>query len=51
MTMTIIGTEAIHRSGIGDFGATRESRLSLDSDPFQMHKALTEMRELTPCQG
>lgn len=33
MMTTIIGTEATHRSGIGDFGATRESKLSLESDP------------------
>jgi len=43
MTTTTIGTVTIHRSGIGDFGATRESKLSLDNDAFQMHEALTGM--------
>lgn len=40
MTTTIIGTEATHRSGIGDFGATRESKLRLESDPFQIQEVL-----------
>jgi hypothetical protein len=34
MMTTAIPTEATHESGIGDFGAVRESKLSLASGPL-----------------